>query len=78
VDSFSEVLNDFATGQRTTKLPSGSAKPGWINTIEAASALKKIRLLLILVRDRSKSCKGTVTKNNNRPPNNKKEHAETP
>jgi hypothetical protein len=43
--------------------------------IEAASALKKIRLLLTPDGGRSKSKKGMATKNNNRPPKNKKEHA---
>jgi hypothetical protein len=44
-------------------------------TIEAVSALKKIRLLLAPDGGRSKSKKGLATKNNNRPPKNKKEHA---
>ena len=43
--------------------------------IKAASALKKIRLLLTPDGGRSKSKKGLATKNNNRPPKNKKEHA---
>ncbi|MFK3798899.1 hypothetical protein [Pseudomonas sp. NPDC088444] len=43
--------------------------------IEAVSALKKIRLLLTPDGGRSKSQKGLATKNNNRPPKNKKEHA---
>jgi len=40
--------------------------------IKAASALKKIRLLLTPDGGRSKSKKGLATKNNNRPPKNKK------
>jgi len=43
--------------------------------MKAVSALKKIRLLLIPLGDRSKKAvKGKVAKNNNRPPDNKKEH----